>query len=128
MGRHSRRRFLTRLAIAGAAAVVARQGFGDPIADVIERIDPERIRGDLFYLCKSPLPYRKANRTLPGHARSTLDETDEFLQERLRQLGYSPWKEAVKAQAFGFDASKPRRSAYAMPAPGAPWYDLFNPT
>lgn len=98
----------------------------DEINDRIRRIDRDRIRDDLFYLCQTPLPFRKANRTLPGHTLSTLDETDTFLIDRLGQLGYKPWKEAAKAQAFGFDASKPRRSAFAKPAPDDPWYTLYN--
>lgn len=98
----------------------------DEINDVIQQIAPDRIRDDLFHLCQAPLPFRTANRTLPGHTRSTLDETDEFLTARLNRLGYKPWKEAAKAQAFGFDAAKPRPSAYAMPSPDAPWYTLHN--
>ena len=98
----------------------------DEIPSIIGRIDPERIRRDLFHLSQSPLPFRTANRTLPGHDKSTLDEADDFLMDRLRGLGYSPWKEAVEAQAFGFDAAKPRRRAYATPKPDAPWYKLHN--
>lgn len=96
------------------------------IEEHINRIDAERIRRDLFFLCCAPLPFRKANLTLPGHKRSTLDETDAFLCQQLERWGYRPWKESAKAQAFGFDASKPRRSAYATPRPGAPWYELHN--
>ncbi len=95
-------------------------------AEVIDRINPERICSDVFYLSAAPLPFRKANRTLPDHTLSTLDETDRYLVKQLRQWGYLPWKERCKAQAFGFDASKPRRHAYATPAPDAPWYDLDN--
>lgn len=98
----------------------------DPIGSMIQRVAPERIRDDLFYLCQVPLPFRKANRILPGHTKSTLDETDAFLSGILRRLGYSPWQEAAKAQAFGFDAAKPRRHAYATPSPDAPWYTLHN--
>jgi hypothetical protein len=98
----------------------------DRIAEMLGRVDAERIRADLYYLCQSPLPFRKANLTLPGHKQSTLDETDAFLLERLRRLGYAPWREPAKAQAFGFDATKPRAQAYARPAPDAPWYTLHN--
>ena len=73
-----------------------------------------------------PLPFRKANLTLPDHVKSTLDETDDFLVEQLSRLGYAPWKEAAKAQAFGFDAQKPRHHTYATPRPDAPWYELHN--
>jgi hypothetical protein len=98
----------------------------DLIADLIHQVDPQRVRQDLAYLCESPLPFRKANLTLPDHSKSTLDETDDFLVERLSRLGYAPWKEAAEAQAFGFDATKPRRRAYATPPPDAPWYKLHN--
>jgi hypothetical protein len=98
----------------------------DPIAELIGRVDAGRIRADLYHLCDSPLPFRKVNCTLPGHKKSTLDETDDFLIERLRRLGYSPWREPAKAQAFGFDATKPRARAYAMPKPDAPWFTLHN--
>jgi len=98
----------------------------DPIAQAIDRIDAGRIRDDLFYLCQTPLPFRKANLTLPGHSRSTLDETDAFLALRLERLGYKPTKEAAQAQAFGFDATKPRSRAYAPPQPDDPWYTLYN--
>jgi hypothetical protein len=98
----------------------------DRIAQLIRRVDAERIRRDLFHLCQSPLPYRKANLTLPGHKKSTLDETDDFLIERLRQFGYAPWKESAKGQAFGCNPSKPARIAYAKPRPEDPWYDLWN--
>ncbi len=126
MALHSRRTFLRGTAVAAATAVLPGKSAADPIAGLIARIDPQRIRKDLFHIANSPLPVRKANVTLPGHAKSTLDETDDFLMERLKGLGYSPSKEAAKAQAFGFDASKPRRNAYAMPKPDAPWYELYN--
>lgn len=98
----------------------------EPIAALIRQIDPERIRKDLFSLSQTPLPFRKANLTLPDHTKSTLDETDDFLTDRLSWFGYKPWKEAAQAQAFGFDATKPPSRAYATPSADAPWYTLHN--
>lgn len=98
----------------------------EQIVEVINRIDPGRIRSDIAYLCEAPLPFRKANFKMPDHAKSTLDETDDFLVRRLTQLRYGPWKEACKGQAFGFDASKPRRNAYAPTPPNSPWFVLNN--
>lgn len=126
MPRYCRRTFFRWAAVAGLAAAPIRSLFADQIEDALGRLDAERIRKDLFHLSKSPLPVRKANVTLPGHAKSTLDETDDFLEQRLKQLGYAPWKEAAKAQAFGFDAKKPRQHAYATPKPDDPWYELNN--
>lgn len=98
----------------------------ESIAEIIQWIEADRIRRDLFYVCACPLPFRTANRTLPGHRRSTLAETDEFLEVRLEQLGYKPWKETAKAQAFRFDGTRPRRSAHGAPRPEDPWYELQN--
>ena len=98
----------------------------DSIAEIIRQIDPERIRRDLFYLSDVPLPFRKANLTIPDHHKSTLEETDDFLALRLSRLGYSPRKEEARAQAFGFDATKPPSRAYAPPVADAPWFTLCN--
>jgi hypothetical protein len=96
------------------------------IAQWMERIDASRIRTDLFYLSDAPLPFRKANATLPGHRKSTLEETDEFLVERLKRWGYAPTREAFKVQAFGCDKTKPPARAYAKPKPEDPWYTVYN--
>ena len=44
----------------------------DPIPNLIRRVSAERMRADLFYLSKDPLPYRKLNGTLPVHLNNTL--------------------------------------------------------
>lgn len=98
----------------------------DQIAQCIERIDASRIRADVSHLSSLPLPFRKANATLPGHRKSTLEETDDFLVDRLTRWGYAPTREAVKVQAFGFDATKPAARAYAKPQPDDPWYTVHN--
>lgn len=42
----------------------------DPIPSLISHVDQEKISKNLFYLSKDPLPYRKVNYTLPGHAKT----------------------------------------------------------
>ena len=98
----------------------------DAIPTVLQRLSAEAIRGHLFHLSSDPLPFRKANLTLPGHAKSTLDETDDYLAERLRSSGCEATREPVQVRAFGFDPEKPRRSAYAPPNPDGPWFTACN--
>ncbi len=98
----------------------------DPVPALIRQVDRERLRADLFYLAKDPLPSRKANYTLPGHRKSTLDEADDFLQSRLEALGYPVEKEACPVQAFRRDPSKPLAQQYSPPAPEDPWYAAYN--
>jgi hypothetical protein len=99
----------------------------DPlIAELVAHTSEEELRGSIFYLSKDPLPYRKANYTRAGQSRSTLDETDEFLEIRLRGWGYSVEREAHRAQAFRCDESKPRHHWYSSPQPEDPWYTVYN--
>lgn len=98
----------------------------DPIPEILKRLDADAVRGHLFFLSSDPLPFRRVNLTLPGHVKSTLDETDDYLVEALTGSGYKPTKEPVRVQAFGFDTDKPRRSAYARPGPDDPWFTACN--
>jgi hypothetical protein len=98
----------------------------DPIPALIQRVDQQRLKDHLFYLAKDPLPYRKLNYTLPGHAQSTLEEADDFLQAQWEAWGYRVEKEGVAVQAFGCDTSKPKAHQYAPPPPDAPWYTAYN--
>jgi len=96
------------------------------IAQLIERVDAERLTRRLFHLAKDPLPFRKANATLPGHARSTLDEADDYIADTLIGNGYDVMREACRAQAFRCDAAKPMAHQYSPPAPEDDWYTLYN--
>jgi hypothetical protein len=98
----------------------------DLISNLIRQVDEERLRRDLFYLAKDPLPYRKLNYTRPGHAKSTLDEADEYIQVKLEACGYQVEREAVRVQAFRCDPSKPKAHQYSPPAPEDPWYVAHN--
>jgi hypothetical protein len=98
----------------------------ESIPDLLDQVSDARLQASVFALSKDPLPFRKANLTLPGHAKSTLDEADDWLAAQLGGWGYAVRREACQAQAFGFDATKPRHRAYATPAPDAPWYTLYN--
>ena len=62
---------------------MSRTSTPDPVLDLIEEVEEPRIRENLFYLAKDPLPYRKLNYTLPGHEKNTLYEADDFIQRQL---------------------------------------------
>ena len=96
------------------------------VASLLAQVDLQRLWSDLFYLSKDPLLFRKVNYTVPGHARHSLDETDDFLQERLESLGWEVEREACRAQAFRCDPSKPLHHWYSPPKPEDPWYTLYN--
>ena len=93
---------------------------------LIAQASEEEIRRNLLYLAKDPLPYRKANYTRPGQSQSTLDETDEFVEQRLRQWGYAVEREPVQVQAFRCDTSKHPSHWYSPPDPSDPWYTTHN--
>lgn len=97
------------------------------IRDYLARVDPDRLRADIHYLSANPLPRRVANYTIPGHDRSTLDETDDFIAGRMAALGYPVTREAVAVQAFRCDMAKvPKHTWYSPPLPDDPWYTAYN--
>lgn len=99
---------------------------GDPIPNLMQQLDGDRMREALYYLADSPLPYRKANYTLPGHEESTLHEADEYIQGRLEAFGYEVQREGVSVQAYRCDTSKPKSAQYSPPQPEDPWYTAYN--
>jgi hypothetical protein len=92
----------------------------------IKAVDPERMSKHLFYLAKDPLPYRKLNLTLPGHAKNTLYEADDYLAGKLEAAGYDVEREGVQVQAFRRDITKPKSAQYSPPKPEDPWYTAYN--
>jgi len=98
----------------------------DPILELIGRIDGERMKRDLFYLAKDPLPCRVLNVTLAGHSQCTLYEADDYIAAKMADVGYVVEREAVPVQAFRRDASKPLAHQYARPLPEDPWYPAYN--
>ncbi len=48
----------------------------DPIPGLLGQIPEANLRRDLFYIAKDPIPFRKANYTVPGHHLSSLDKLD----------------------------------------------------
>ena len=96
------------------------------IPDLLARVSADRLRHDLFYLCRDPLPYRKVNYTRPGQALDSLAETDAFLRRELEAAGYAPTATPCRVQAFRCDCTKPLHHWYARPEPSDPYYDAAN--
>jgi hypothetical protein len=101
-------------------------GMEASIRRLIRQVDPERMSKHLFYLAKDPLPYRKLNLTLPGHAKNTLHEADDYLAGQLEQWGYRVAREGIQVQAFRRDTTKPKSAQYSPPQPQDPWYTAYN--
>lgn len=91
------------------------------VREMIAQVSHERIKRDLFALSKDPLPVRTLNRTLPGHAKCTLYEADDYIQGQLEGCGYAALREACRVQAF-----RNVDGTFARPAPEDPWYDAYN--
>ena len=98
----------------------------DDIRRAIGLMDGDAIRASVRYLSCDPLPCRRADVVLPGHRLSTLDETDAWLEARLRALGLDVERQSARVQCFGCDPSKPVHHWYAPPPPDAPWFDACN--
>jgi hypothetical protein len=96
------------------------------IEELMAQVSVEKIRERVFYLAKDPLPFRKANYTIAGHAKSTLDEADDWIASQLETWGYAVRREACRVQAFACDRSKPAHHWYAAPAADAPFYAVHN--
>jgi hypothetical protein len=129
-----------RLSIAGDAPTKKQTGEQKPawertwdnkevdagIRALITAVDAGRMKESLFYLSKAPLPYRKVNFTIAGHAKNTLCEADDYLAGRLELWGYRVDREGVRVQAFRRDTSKPKKIQYSRPMPEDPWYTAYN--
>ena len=98
----------------------------DPIPGLIEQVEGERLRQELYYLSKDPLPFRKLNYTRPGASKCTLHEADDYIQGRLESCGYTVEREGVTVQAFRCDTSKPKAQQFSPPMPEDPEYAAYN--
>ncbi|MBI5394795.1 MAG: M28 family peptidase [Verrucomicrobia bacterium] len=98
----------------------------DIIPGLIAQISEANLRRGVIHIASDPLPFRKANYTVPGHKRSSLDETDAWIEKQLRGWGYKVERETCEVQAFGCDLKKPRHHTYAPPPPGAPFFKVHN--
>jgi hypothetical protein len=96
------------------------------IGEIVSRVSVERLRRDLFRLCRDPLPFRKVNYTVPGHALCSLDEADGLIAAELAAAGLAVVRTPYRVQAFRCDETKPLHHWYSKPAPEDPWYTACN--
>lgn len=96
------------------------------ISGKMNEVSPDRIRRDLFHICKNPLPYRKANYTRPGQDKDTLAETDDYIMGQYANLECEVTSTQHQVQAFRCDESKPIHHWYSSPQPEDPWFTVSN--
>ena len=96
------------------------------IKEILNQVSAGRLRRDLFYLCRDPLPFRKVNYTRPGQAMNSLAEADQYIRAQLGAAGLETTAIIHKVQAFRCDSTKPIHHWYSKPAPSDPWYDAAN--
>jgi hypothetical protein len=96
------------------------------VRELLQQVSGDRMRRDLFHLCRDPLPYRKANYTRPGQQISSLDEADAFIRGQLKNAGFNVTTTNHRVQAFRCDSSKPLHHWYSAPDAGDPWFDAAN--
>jgi len=94
------------------------------ISELIHKTNIQNISQLLFHLSKDPLPCRTLNFTLPGHLKSTLHETDDFIKEKLEIYHYQLETEAVPVQAF--QPVSTVSHGFRKPFPTEPWYTAYN--
>ncbi len=98
----------------------------DHIPALLKRVSQQRIRKATFCLAKDPLRFRKLNLTLPGHAKTTLDEADDYVAARLEASGYAVERQGCLVQAFRRDPRKNIHHQYSPPHVRDPWYVAWN--
>lgn len=57
------------------------------VRNALQRVSAERIRMDLFHLCRDPLPFRKVNYMRPGRTKNSLAEADDLIHAALESAG-----------------------------------------
>ena len=96
------------------------------IRDELQKVSADRIRRDLYYLSRDPLPFRKVNYTRPGQSVNSLAEADAYITGQLKSAGYEVTATRHKVQAWRCDKTKPLHHWYSPPDPKDPWYDAEN--
>lgn len=88
-----------------------------------EKVSCERLRHDLFYLCRDPLSFRTVTYTIPWHTKNSLDEADEFIAAEMRKYSDRVTMIPYKLKPFRCDSTKPLHHWYSRALPDDPWYD-----
>lgn len=109
------------------------QPFTDPhkidsvrVKDLLPRVSADRIRHDLFHLCRNTLPFRKVNYTRSGQSLNSLAEADAFIRGQLESSGYAVTSTPYRVQPYRCDRTKPLHHWYSQPEPTDPAFDAAN--
>jgi len=87
------------------------------VAELGAHVREDELRDAIFCRSNQPLSCRKADYIRLGQSKSTLDETDDFLEMKLGGRGCAVERDSHRAQAFRCDKSKPRHHWYSAPQP-----------
>ena len=93
------------------------------ISELLHQVSLENLRRDLFHLCRDPFSFRTVSYTAPWHTKNSLDETDDFLLERLRALGTLPRVIPNRVRAYRCDEKKDIHRWYSFPYTTDPTYE-----
>lgn len=96
------------------------------IQNIIKQVSFDRIRHDLFYLTRDPLPFRKVNYTRPGQSMNSLAEADAFIRGQLKAANYKVTTTVHRVQPYRCDSTKPLHHWYSTPQPTDPSFDVAN--
>ena len=91
--------------------------------EILEKVSCERLKHDLFYLCRDPLPFRTVMYTLPWHEKNSLDEADEFIAGEMKKYSSKVNMLPYKLRPLRCDSSKALHHWYSAPHDDDPWYD-----
>ena len=92
-------------------------------AEFLNQVSYDRLKHDLFYLCRDPLPFRTVSYTIPWHEKNSLDEADEFIAGEMKKCTPNVKMIPYKLKPLRCDSSKPLHHWYAAPKPEDPWFD-----
>ena len=93
------------------------------ISDLLQAVSLEKLQNDLFHLCRDPFSFRTVSYTAPWHTKNSLDETDDFLLERLRVLGTAPRVIPNRVRAYRCNERKDIHRWYSFPYTTDPTYE-----
>lgn len=98
----------------------------DPIPELLKSVDENRLRADLFFLSKDPLPFRKLNFTRPGKNRCTLYEADDYIVAQLSDSGHHVSSQPISVQALRSNLTRPMPHQFERPHPRDPFFIAYN--
>ncbi len=89
-------------------------------------VSAERLRHDLFHLCRNPFPFRTVSYTRPWSDKNSLDETDDFIAGEMSKYPVQVALQPNRIKPFRCDSTKPLHHWYSAPRESDPWYNANN--